>query len=246
MPSITMPNLVSSSADESPTGIESELRALMAMAAHDLKSPLAVATANLEMLREDHAGQMDVDAAGCLRAAERAVRRVNGLAEDLMAFATADQRPVRLKPVSLADEFADQITDLDAGVSISGPLPAVLADASMLRHVLDNLIGNAVKYTPDGTVAQIEISARPSSAGMIRVEIADRGIGIPEADRPRVFDAFHRCANSRTYQGTGLGLAICRRIIERHGGRIGVDQNPGGGSRFWFTLPAVPAVAAIS
>ncbi|BEL04175.1 hypothetical protein Q0Z83_023660 [Actinoplanes sichuanensis] len=235
------------SVEEPPSAIESELRALMAMAAHDLKSPLAAATANLEMLREDHAGQMDGDAARCLQAAERALRRVNGLAEDLMAFATADQRPVRLKPLSFAEEVADRVTDLDAEVSVKGPLPTVLADSSMLRHVLDNLIGNAVKYTPKDAVAQIEISARPCSTGMIRVEIADRGIGIPEADRPRVFDAFHRCANSGAYQGTGLGLAICRRIIERHGGRIGVDQNPGGGSRFWFTLPGSgPVVVASS
>ncbi|WP_425322654.1 sensor histidine kinase [Actinoplanes ianthinogenes] len=75
------------------------------------------------------------------------------------------------------------------------------------------------------------------------VEIADRGIGIPAAERPRVFDAFHRCANSGGYPGTGLGLAICKRIVERHGGRIGADENPGGGSRFWFTLPGAAGPA---
>jgi signal transduction histidine kinase len=225
-------------ADGPTSSAEAELRALMAMAAHDLKSPLATATANLEMLREDHTGQIDDDGQRCLRAAERALRRLNALAEDLLAYATADQRAVDLRPMSLAGEIAEQITDVEAEVSVPGSLPAVLADPSMLRHLLDNLIGNAVKYSPPDTVARIEISARPAPDGLLRVEIADRGIGIPEADRPRVFDAFHRCANSGAYQGTGLGLAICRRIVERHGGRIGVDENPGGGSRFWFTLPA--------
>jgi signal transduction histidine kinase len=70
----------------------------------------------------------------------------------------------------------------------------------------------------------------------VRIEVADHGIGIPETDRRKVFDAFHRSANSNGYQGTGLGLAIRRRIVERHGGRIGVEPRPGGGSRFWFTL----------
>jgi signal transduction histidine kinase len=213
---------------------ESELRDLMTMATHDLKSPLAAAATNLEMLREDNAGRLGGDGEQCLRAAERALRRMDDLVEDLLAYATADQRAVALRPVSLAEEIAKQVA---GEVSVRGPLPAVQADPKLLRHVLDNLISNAAKYTPPGSPARIEISARLCSGGMVRVEVADRGIGIPEADRSRVFDAFHRSANSGAYRGTGLGLAICRRIVERHGGRIGVEENAGGGSRFWFTLP---------
>lgn len=118
-----------------------------------------------------------------------------------------------------------------------GPLLQVQADPELLRHVIDNLLGNALKYTGPGLAAQVEVRAQVLPGGTVRIEVADRGIGIPTADLPKVFDAFHRSANSGGYQGTGLGLAICRRIVERHGGRIGVEENPGGGSRFWFTLP---------
>jgi signal transduction histidine kinase len=218
---------------------EAELRGLMTMATHDLKSPLAAAAIHLEMLREDRAEQIGDDGEQYLRATERALGRVNGLVEDLLTYTAADQRAVDTRPVPLSDLVDDVIAGCLAGPAVTtrGPLPTVLADPGLLRHVLENLVGNAVKYTPAGVRAEVEVSARPGPGGAVRIEVADRGIGIPEADRPRVFDAFHRSANSGPFRGTGLGLAICRRIVERHGGRIGVDENPGGGSRFWFTLP---------
>jgi signal transduction histidine kinase len=123
-------------------------------------------------------------------------------------------------------------------VTAHGPLPYVLADPELLRHVIDNLVGNALKYTHPGAAAHVDVSAQVLPGGAVRVEVADDGIGIPEVDRPRVFDAFHRSSNSRGHQGTGLGLTICQRIVERHGGHIGVEEQPGGGSSFWFVLPA--------
>jgi len=217
---------------------ESELRGFVTMAMHDLKSPLAVAAANLEMLREQCAERIGDDGDHCLRATERALARITGLVEDLLSYAAAEQRTIDLSPVPLSEVIGEVITETPGSqVSSRGLLPTVLADPKLLRHLLDNLVGNAVKYTPPGTPAQVEISARPCPDATVRVEVADRGIGIPEADRPKVFDAFHRSTNSGTYPGTGLGLAICRSIVERHGGKIGVTENPGGGSRFWFTLP---------
>ena len=224
-----------------PAADLAELRDLMAMASHDLKSPLAAAVANLELLREGHAGRIGDDGEECLRATERALRRMNGLVEDLLSYATADRRSVEPRRVDLGAELTELAADVDGEVVVRGPLPDVLADPGLLRHVLENLLGNAVKYTPAGARARVEISAVPGRGGMVRVTVADRGIGIPAADRPRVFEAFHRSANVGACRGTGLGLAICRRIIERHGGRIGVEENPGGGSRFWFTLPGAPA-----
>jgi signal transduction histidine kinase len=134
---------------------------------------------------------------------------------------------------------------------VIGTLPTVVADTTLIAHVLDNLIGNAIKYTPAGAVPEIEVSARRLADGTVRIDVADRGIGIPAADRPKLFDAFHRCGNSSGYAGTGLGLNICRRVVERHGGRIGAEDNPGGGTRFWFTLalpdePAAPVRARIA
>jgi C4-dicarboxylate-specific signal transduction histidine kinase len=138
----------------------------------------------------------------------------------------------------------------------------------MLRQLVDNLVGNALKYVRpstaarvdvtaarvdvtaarvDVTAARVDVTAAPAG-GWVRVEIADRGIGIPRAERDTVFEPFHRARTVHAYGGTGLGLAICQRIVDRHGGRIGVTDNAGGGTRFFFTLPAAvgattPAVA---
>ncbi|GAA3945709.1 sensor histidine kinase [Actinoplanes auranticolor] len=108
----------------------------------------------------------------------------------------------------------------------------------MLRQVLDNLIGNAIKYTPHGRPARIEISARRHTVDAWQITVADRGIGINDDEYDTVFDAFRRARGSEGYSGTGLGLAICHRIIERHHGHIEAQANPGGGTRFTITLPA--------
>jgi signal transduction histidine kinase len=117
----------------------------------------------------------------------------------------------------------------------------VLGDPTLLRQVLDNLIGNGIKYTPPGRLPEVRMSSSPQGVGWCRIDVADRGIGVPEEQRADIFEAFIRAAGSEGFQGTGLGLAIVRRIVERHGGKVGVDPNPGGGSRFWFTLAAVDA-----
>lgn len=171
------------------------------------------------------------------------------LVDDLLAYATARDGHLNLEPVDLADLVTDVITERTAHLRATtagpalfpdiyaGPLPVVQADRAMTRQLLDNLIGNAIKYTLPGQPAHIDISAHRRHTdhdGWARVEIADRGIGIPVADQPHVFTSFHRT----TYTGTGLGLAVCHRVIDRHGGHIGITDNPGGGTRIWFTLPA--------
>jgi signal transduction histidine kinase len=221
---------------------ETELRGLLAMAGHDLGSPLAVLAAHLEHLREDDGSLLGTRARRDLDVMERAVRRMARLAATLLTHARADQSDLRVRVVPLAGLVAEVTAErlsMDDGsrVTVHGCLPEVHADPDLLHHVLDNLIGNALKYRRPGEPARVEISARLTPAGGVRVEVADHGIGIPEGDRTKVFDAFHRSANSAGQQGSGLGLAICRRIVERHGGHIGVDPHPGGGSRFWFTLP---------
>jgi signal transduction histidine kinase len=222
---------------------EDELRALMTMASHDLKSPLTSIQAHVEMLREDYAPDLGESFQQDLASIDRGLRRMGQLAQDLLDYARADHT-LSPAPTSLREIAGDVIVEHvspKAQVTVVGTLPTVVADAALLRHVLDNLVGNAIKYSPAGVTARVEIRAHSRADGATRIEVADRGIGIPAADRPKVFDAFHRCANRDGRPGTGLGLAICRRIVERHGGRIGVTDNPGGGSRFWFTLPQSPA-----
>jgi signal transduction histidine kinase len=220
---------------------EAELRALMAMAAHDLKSPLASVSAHVQMLHEDFSAALGDGFRRDIAAIERGLHRMNQLAQDLLDYARADHT-LELAPTALRDIVGEVLTEQvtvpdQALVTVSGSWPTVVADAGLLRHVLDNLISNAIKYAPTDTTPQIEVEAHAIADGGVRVEVADHGIGIPAGDRPRIFDAFHRCVNTGDRPGTGVGLAICRRIVERHGGRIGVDDNPGGGSRFWFTLP---------
>jgi signal transduction histidine kinase len=172
--------------------------------------------------------------------------RMAALIDTLLAYTTSRDAPLRLGTVQLgplvADVIEHRIESPRPGGSAPpdfylGPLPDVWGDAAMLRHVVDNLIGNALKYVAVGRHARIDITAGPGQPGWTRVEIADRGIGIPDEDKPRIFESFHRARTAVGYAGTGLGLAICRRIVERHGGTIGVADNPGGGTRFFFTLP---------
>jgi signal transduction histidine kinase len=119
-----------------------------------------------------------------------------------------------------------------------GPVPPVLADRVLVRQVLDNLIGNALKYVAPGVEPRITVHGCSGKLGFVTIRVIDNGIGIPEGEREQIFDEFHR-AHYRDYEGSGLGLSIVRRIINRHDGTITALANPDGpGSVFEFTLPA--------
>jgi signal transduction histidine kinase len=236
---------------------EAELTAFAGVVAHDLKSPLTAVAGFTELLSDEVADAppgsgLDPATGIWMDKILTGVQRMGRLIDDLLTFATArdsttlDQEPVDLQAV-VAQIITERTSYLGAIGSDQelpdievGELPSVHADPVMCRQLLDNLIGNALKYTLPGSAAQIKISARSEPRGWIRVEIADRGVGVPSGEHAQVFAAFHRASNRGSYSGTGLGLAICKQIVERHGGTIGVDDNPGGGSRFYFTLPALP------
>ena len=121
------------------------------------------------------------------------------------------------------------------------PLPEVYADGAMVRRLLDNLIGNAIKYVAPGEVARVTVTAR-SVDDMVEVTVADEGIGIPADQRDRVFESFHRATGATEYDGHGIGLSVCKRIVERHGGRISADPRwVSAGRRIVFSLPAARA-----
>jgi PAS domain S-box-containing protein len=222
---------------------ENDLAVFAGVVAHDLKAPLTVVRGHCEAAAEDLAGEGDVESAReTLLRVVRAVDRMAALIDTLLAYTTARDAPlnvVRVELGPLIDEVIhDRVEYLPAAERPDlyvSPMPPVRADPAMLRHVLDNLIGNALKYVQAGATARVDITA--SSADGVRIEVADRGIGIPDDDKPEVFETFHRSSAVAAYAGTGLGLAICKRIVERHGGAIGVADNPGGGTRFFFTLP---------
>lgn len=225
---------------------DAELCGFLAMTTHDLRGPLASVTAYVELLADQVDGTLNDEGRADLGRIRRGLTQMAELVEDLLAYATADAAPLRRTEVDL-DALARQVAQDRVGGAAPpvahvriGPLPTVVGDLGMLRRLLDNLIGNAIKYAAEGRVPEIEITADREPDGAHRIEVADRGIGIPEAERSRVFDAFHRAHSGGEQAGSGLGLAICRRVVTRHGGAIGVTGNPGGGTRVWFTLPAAP------
>jgi signal transduction histidine kinase len=228
---------------------ETDLAVFAGVVAHDLKAPLTLIRAHAEAATEHLAEVPEhpevTEGRDALFRVIRAVDRMAGLIDTLLAYSTARDAPLRSHAVDLdalvAEVVQDRVAHLrpaDRPAVHLGPLLPVRADPAMLRHLLDNLIGNALKYVRPGTVARIDVTGDQPADGWVRVEVADRGIGIPDGDKPDVFERFHRAHAEAGYTGTGLGLAICKRIVERHGGRIGVADNPGGGTRFHFTLPA--------
>ncbi|MFB9718440.1 ATP-binding protein [Planobispora longispora] len=226
---------------------EAELSAFAGIVAHDLKRPLAAVRGFAELVHESLADQTGLDEQ--VRHLERAMAatgRMSRLIDDLLTYATARDAPLLLAPVrldTLMRELVDEhLTAVSADPSALipqvyvGSLPNVRADVALIRQLLDNLIGNAIKYTPPGRAARVDITAHSAGDGWVRLEVADRGIGIPPGEHQAIFASFHRVATA--YSGTGLGLAICQRIVERHGGTIAAGDNPGGGARFSITLPA--------
>jgi signal transduction histidine kinase len=222
---------------------EAELAAFAGIVAHDLKNPLAAIIGYAELVAEElNAGQLDLDAVrSMVGRATAVVHRMGELIDDLLAYATARDKPLDLEPVNLGTmvhEIVAETVREPGPVVVVGSLPVVPGDAGMIRQLLTNLIGNAVKYTRPGESAHVEVSA-VSTGEQTQLMIDDQGIGISADQRLNVFTAFHRAPTERPYAGTGLGLAICRRVAERHGGSIAATDSPGGGTRMVVTLPLV-------
>ncbi|MGI5239430.1 PAS domain S-box protein [Dactylosporangium sp. CA-139066] len=227
---------------------EAELAGFAGVVAHDLKNPLTGIIGFAEMaadLLHDSPPGAAMAARYVTRVKENA-QHMDQLIDDLLAFATARDAPLRPAWADLGAMVAHivmvrtgHLAGPDRPDIVAGDLPTVWADAGMLRQVLDNLIGNAVKYTRPGSRAQVSVTAE-HTAGVARISVADHGIGIPADQRQKVLSQFHRAHTGEGYAGTGLGLAICQRVIERHGGTIDIAENPGGGTVVTVTLPQPP------
>jgi len=117
-------------------------------------------------------------------------------------------------------------------------LPFIEVDPVQVRQLIQNLIANGIKYQEKGTIPHITITSKPASGGMVRVEVKDNGIGIKPEYQQAIFTMFKRLHTRDEYEGTGIGLAVCKKIVERHGGQIGVESEFGKGCTFWFTVQA--------
>jgi signal transduction histidine kinase len=218
--------------------MEAELKAYADVVAHDLSEPLA-GIAALVTLLELHPD--DPPAAPVLEALRASAARGRELVEGVLAYARSGE--LASQRVDLGEVMAEVEADLgpvmeDSGATLAvRDLPEVRGDPRQLRRVLQNLVGNALKFRGEEP-PRIEVSALRGRHEWI-VTVRDNGIGIDREHASRIFGMFSRVG--RNVEGSGIGLAVCRRVVEAHGGRIWVEQAEGGGSAFRFTLPYVPA-----
>ena len=224
---------------------EERMRRFIADAGHELRTPLTSIRGYAELIEQGAAADRDVAVARIQDEADR----MGGLVDDLQLLARLDeQRPLRLEDVDLDEICAAAV----AAARVSSPTrhitvwpgdsPAtVRGEGDRLRQVMDNLLSNAIRYSPDATAIDVVID-RPEEedpARAVRVSVVDRGPGLSPLDAAHVFDRLYRTdeARSRVDGGAGLGLAIVRSIVEAHGGAVFVRSRPGEGSKFGFTLP---------
>jgi len=232
------------------TGSNLELQQFAYVASHDLQSPLR-GVANLAgMLKEDYAGQIDETLDSYLDRIVAGANRMQQLIIDLLNYSRVDSRSTPFHPVCLNEVFEDvveliaaSIHDTDAEVT-KDHLPIVAGDRSQLTQLLQNLIGNGIKYH-GASAPKVHVSA-DLKGDKWTITVRDNGIGIAPSHHDRIFEIFGRLHSQKEYPGTGIGLAVCRRITQRHGGKIWLDSPHGIGSSFHFQVPSTSHVAASS
>jgi PAS domain S-box-containing protein len=236
------------SAVEDLRTVNAELDRFAAVAAHDLTDPLRTISGFAELL--ERAGLPEVEHEYARHIRQSSVRLTRML-DGLLTYARAGQATEEREPVRLEDAARDALADLagairerEAETVLALPADAaVLASSADVRIVVQNLVSNALKFGDQGS-PEVRIEAELLDGGAWRVGVLDNGPGVPPADRERIFDAFQRGLAHTGGPGYGLGLAICQRLVERHGGELGVEPAPERGSCFWFALPAATPVPA--
>ncbi|HEY8752431.1 MAG TPA: HAMP domain-containing sensor histidine kinase [Arthrobacter sp.] len=242
------------------TASEGRMRRFAADASHELRTPLVTIRGFSELYRHG-ALATDEDVATAMGRIESEAKRMGSMVEDLLLLARLDeQRPLQEKPVDLQLIAHDAVVDTRAsdrtrpisltglGQGPAGPAP-VLGDEAKLRQVVGNLVGNALRYTPEGSPIELAVGVRASEGGQLAViEVRDHGPGISEEDAAKVFERFYRADTSRTREtgGSGLGLAIVAAIVGSHGGSVRVETTGGGGATLVVSLPVRDEAADVA
>lgn len=225
--------------------IEKMKRDFIAMVSHDIRTPLASIIGNIDLIKAGTAGEVNETTMSRLDSAQTSADRILAIVTKLLDLERLDSGAFNFemtefrisdvvhsaweyaRPTSKKIDWVDDDSDL-----------RVYADKDSVEHVLQNFLSNAVKFSPDGGTIACRISAQD---GMVRVSVSDRGSGVPARYKDTIFERFKQAPQGRRRKdGTGLGLAICKSVVHALGGQIGVEDNPNGGSIFWFTLPQVP------
>lgn len=220
------------------------------VASHDLQEPLRKITVFGERLKEQNPN-LTADSAECLNRMQKAAGRMQVLINDLLAFSRVTTKAQPFASVNLAETAGGVLEDLEGRIEMVkgqvdvGPLPVIDAEPLQMRQLLQNLIGNALKFrrpeVPPVVKVEAQIIPDPESPGkqLCRLTVCDNGIGFDEKYVDRIFNAFQRLHTRDEYEGTGMGLAIVRKIALYHGGDITAKSKPGEGSTFILTIPAV-------
>jgi signal transduction histidine kinase len=211
------------------------------VASHDLQEPLRIIDSYLQLLARRYRGQLDADSDKFIDRAIEGTARMKALINDLLVYARLGVEGKPLAPTDCQAVCRAALANLKVALEETGAevvcqqLPTLMADASQLTQLFQNLIGNAVKFHGE-EAPRVEISAQRNGHEWV-FAVRDNGIGMEPEYLDRIFRVFQRLHTRAEYPGTGVGLAICRKIVERHGGRIWADSEPGRGSTLYFTLP---------
>lgn len=213
-------------------------------ASHDLQEPLRGIAGTVQLLQRRYRGQLDVRADEFIEHAVENVSRMQTLISDLLTFSRVGTRRQAFQPVDCSVLLAHVKSNLTAAIAENGAcitydaLPTIRADPTQFSQLFQNLIGNALKFRGE-TPPLIHVSSSCQD-NMWQFVVSDNGIGIDPVYAERIFGLFQRLHTRREYPGTGIGLALCKKIVERHGGRIWLESEPGCGAIFYFTLPKHP------
>ncbi len=227
-----------------------ELQDFASIASHDLQEPLRKIQAFGDRLTAGHGEALGETGRDYLDRMTAAAARMQLLIEGLLAYSRVATQaqvvvrvPMRTVMTEVLVDLEQRLVDSQGEVHVDGTLPSVDADPMQLRQLMQNLIGNALKYRRAEAAPQVRVSCNESSAGWT-LEVSDNGIGFAQEQADRIFAPFQRLHGRGSYEGTGMGLAICRRIVERHHGTISAHASPGAGARFVVTLPRAASPAA--
>lgn len=217
-----------------------ELQQFAYVASHDLQEPLRTIASFTQLLAKRYGDKLDDKAREFIAFAVDGSKRMQTLINDLLSFSRVGTQGRSLVPVSTDAVLDAVLKNLKRGIEESraiitrDPLPLVLADELQLSQIMQNLIGNAIKFRRDGS-ATVHIGAARTASGW-NISVRDNGIGVAPEHGDRIFVIFQRLHTKTQYPGTGIGLAICKKIAERHDGRIWLEPTPGGGSTFIFSI----------
>ncbi len=218
-----------------------ELGQFAYIASHDLQEPLRMVASYTQLLSRRYKGKLDANADEFISYAVDGANRMQRLIQDLLAFSRIGTKGQDLLDISSEDALQQALTNLRSAIEESGaqvthdPLPPVMADETQLIQLFQNLVGNAIKYQTSGA-PRVHVSTERNSAKKWIFSVRDNGLGIDPQYFEKIFGMFQRLHKREEFAGTGIGLAICKKIVERHGGTISVESQPGQGSTFRFVL----------